>query len=154
MVVAADEGTMSKFMTLPLLFGLVACHSGMDDMNNMRSYVADTRRETNRHLDAAQAAPSMDDMRGEMDHHRNGMTPMMADIEMTMDSMAMHCDGLGLGEMQAMHGELDGEMTRHLSAMEATADLGVAVGEVERHAATMFTMMDGMDGAMGHMTCQ
>lgn len=144
---------MSKFMLVPLLFGLVACHPGMDDMNNMRGSVGDARRETNRHLDAAQAVSSMDDMRREMDQHRNGMTPMMADIEMTMDSMGTHCDGLGLGEMRAMHGELDGEMTRHLSTMAATADIGVAVSEVERHAASMFTMMDGMDSAMGHMSC-
>lgn len=145
---------MWKTLLSLLLFGLVACHSGMDDMNNMRSYIADTRRETNRHLDAARAAPTMDDMRAEMDQHRSGMTPMMADIDMTMDSMTSHCDGLGLGEMRAMHGELDGEMTQHLSTMDASTEIGAATVEVERHAAAMLSMMDGMDGAMGHMTCR
>ena len=133
---------------------LIGCHSSMDDMNSMRSYIDDTRRETNRHLDAARAATTMEHMRDEMDKHRSGMTPMMADMDVTMDSMTTHCDGLGLGEMRAMHGELDGEMTQHLSTMDASSELAAARAEVERHAASMMSMMDGMDGAIGKMQCQ
>jgi hypothetical protein len=140
--------------SLLLCAALIGCHSSMDDMNSMRSSIDDTRRETIRHLDTARAATTMQDVRDEMDVHRNGMTPMMADMDVTMDSMTTHCDGLGLGEMRAMHGELEGEMTQHLSMTEASAELATAQGEVERHAATMLAMMDGMDGAMGNMHCR
>ena len=136
-----------------LLLALSACHAAMDDMNAMRGYVEDTRRETTRHLEAARAAVTLQDMRDEMDRHRDGMTPMMADIDLTMDSMTSHCGGDGVGEMRTMHGELDGEMAQHLSAMEAV-ELSAQLVEVERHAATMMTMMDGMDGAMAGMSCR
>jgi len=137
-----------------LLLGLSACHAAMDDMNSMRGYVDDTRRETTRHLESARAAITLQDMRDEMDRHRDGMTPMMGDIDMTMDSMRSHCGGDGFGEMRTMHGELDGELTQHLSAMEATTELSAKLVEVERHAATIMTMMDGMDGAMTRMSCR
>lgn len=140
--------------TLLLLAALIGCHSSMDDMSSMRNYIEDTRRETDRHLGVARAATTMQHMRDEMDMHRSGMTPMMADMGMTIDSMTMHCDGLGLGEMRAMHGELDGEMTEHLSTMDASTELQTAKAEVERHAASMLAMMDGMDGAMGNMQCR
>jgi hypothetical protein len=143
---------MWKLALLLVAFG--ACHAAMDDMNSMRGYIDDTRRETTRHLDAARAALTMQDMRSEMAQHRDGMTPMMGDIDVTMDSMMSHCDGGGLGDMRAMHGELDGEMAQHLAMMDASLELPAAQAEVERHGATMMTMMDGMNGAMTRMSCQ
>lgn len=138
---------------LLLVLGFGGCHASMDDMSSMRGYVEDTRRETTRHLDAARAALTTKDMRDEMDRHRDGMTPMMADIDMAMDGMVGHCGGDGVGEMRTMHGELDGEMAQHLAAMNASLEVSAALAEVERHAATMMTMMDGMDGAMSRMSC-
>ncbi len=142
-------------ITLALAIGLGACHSTMmNDVEAMRGYLDDTRRETNRHLDAARSARTMQDLRGEMDRHRDGMTPMMFDIDATMDGMTSHCDGTGLDDMRAMHGELDGEMAQHASVIDAILDLDGAVAEVERHASTMMMTMEGMDGAMERMRCR
>lgn len=140
--------------SLLLCVALTGCHSSMDDMGSMRSYVDDTRRETNRHVEAARAATTMQHMREEMAVHRMGMMPMMMDMDGTMESMMGHCDGSGLGDMRAMHGQLADEMTHHLAIMDASIELGAARAEVEHHAATMQSMMDGMDGAMGHMSCR
>ena len=135
------------------LLALSACHASMDEMGDMRGYVDDTRRETIRHLEAARTAITTQDMRAEMERHRNGMTPMMVDIDMSMDAMADHCGGDGAGDMRALYGALDGEMAQHLSAMDASLVMSAALAEVERHAAAMMTMMDDMDGAMTRMTC-
>ena len=56
--------------------------------------------------------------------------------------------------MRAMHGELDGEMVQHASTVDAIDDLDAAVVETERHASTMMTTMEGMDGAMERMRCR
>jgi hypothetical protein len=141
-------------MSLLLCSVLIACHSSMDDMSSMRGYIDDTRRETIRHLDAARAVTTMEHMRAEMDRHRNETMPMMADMDSTMDSMTTHCDGLGLDEMRAMHGDFEGEMTNHQSTIEANTDLAAAQAEVERHGVTMLAMMDGMEGAMESMHCR
>jgi hypothetical protein len=134
---------------------LIGCHSSMDDdMNSMRSHIDDTRRETIGHLDVTRTATTMEHMRAEMDRHRNQMAPTMADMDSTMESMTTHCDGLGLGKMRAMHGELESEVTQHFSAIEANAELAAVKAEVERHGEAMLAMMDGMDGAMGNMHCQ
>ena len=140
--------------TLPLLLGFAACHAGMDDMGSMQSYVADMRRETNHHFEAARAATTLADMRGEMSRHRDGMATMMADVDMTLGSMTTRCGGSGFDELRAMHGELDGEWGRHLAAMDASNELSIAVAEVERHTAAMLATMDDMDAAMGAMTCR
>jgi hypothetical protein len=140
--------------SLLLCAALIGCHSSMDDMSSMRSYIDETRAETHRHRDAVRAATTMPHVHDEMAVHRNGMLPVMADMSSTMRSMNMHCDGLGLDEMRAMHGELEGEMTRHLSTMEARTELAMAQTEVERHAGTMLAVMDGMRGAMGSMHCR
>lgn len=137
-----------------LLIGLGACHVAMDDMSLMGGYIDDARRETTRHLDAARAAVTMEEMRSEMVGHRDGMTAMMGDVDATMDSMMSHCDGGGLSDMRAMHGELDGEMAKHLAMMDASLELPAAQAEVERHVATTMTMMDGMNGAMTRMSCR
>lgn len=137
-----------------LLLALGACHSSMGDMSSMRGYVEDTRRETTRHVDAARVAVSMDAMRAELEHHRTAMLPMMADMDEAMEGMASHCDGLGLGEMRAMHDELDAEVMQHLATMTVASDLAPAMAEVERHASAVMSMMEGMNGAMGHMTCR
>jgi len=139
---------------LPLLLGLAACHAGMDDMGSMQSYVADMRRETNRHIEAARAATTLADIRGEMSRHRDGMATMMADVDMTMGSMTTHCGGSAFNELREMHGELDDEWGQHLAAMDASNELAIAVEEVERHTSAMLAMMDGMDTAMGGMTCR
>ena len=142
-------------ITLAMTIGLGACHSSMmNDVEAMRGYLDDARRETNRHLDAARSAGTMQDLRGEMDRHRDGMAPMMVDIDATMDGMMSHCDGTGLDDMRAMHGELDGEMAQHASAIDAILDLDGAVAEVDRHASTMMMTMEGMDGAMERMRCR
>lgn len=141
----------TSLLMLTVLFG---CHSSMDDMDSMRSYIEDTRRETNRHLQAARAATTMQDMRDEIDVHRDGMRPMMSDMGMTIDGMRMHCDGGGLGDMRAMHGEIDGELTQHLAIIDASSELVIAQAEVEQHAASMLVMMDGIDGAMANMQCR
>lgn len=140
--------------SLVLMIGVVACHAAMDDMNSMRGYIADTRRETTRHLEAARTASTMQHMRDELDTHRSGMTPMMVDMDVTMDGMTSHCDGSGLGEMRAMHGDLEDEMTQHFATMTASTELATALAEVERHASSTLSMMDGMDGAMGNMRCR
>jgi hypothetical protein len=145
---------MPKPSLLLLAAVLFGCHASMDHMSSMRGYIEDTRHETNRHLGAAQAATTMQDMRDEMDIHRTGMTPMMSDMGMTIDSMMTLCHGRGLGEIRAMHGELDVEMTQHHSTMDASVELTAAQAEVERHAASMLVMMAGMDGAMGNMKCR
>ena len=140
---------------MAMSIGLGACHPAMmNDLEAMRGYIDDTRRETNRHLDAARAARTMEEMRAEMNRHRDGMTPMMIDIDTTMDGMTSHCDGAGLDDMRAMHGELDGEMAQHASAIDAITDPAAAVVETERHASTMMATMDGMDGAMEQMRCR
>ncbi len=141
----------TSLLMLTVMFG---CHSSMDDMDSMRSYIEDTRRETNRHLRAARGATTMQHMRDEIDVHRNDMQPMMSDMVMTIDSMRMHCDGGGLGDMRAMHGEIDGELTQHLEIMDASSELVMAKAEVEQHAASMLVLMDGMDGAMANMQCR
>lgn len=68
--------------------------------------------------------------------------------------MISHCGGAGLDDMRAMHGELDGEMVQHASTVDAIDDLDAAVVETERHASTMMTTMEGMDGAMERMRCR
>ena len=142
-------------INLAMAIGLGACHPAMmNDLEAMRGYIDDTRRETSRHLDAARAALTMEDMRAEMTRHRDDMTPMMFDIDTTMDGMISHCDDAGLDDMRAMHGELDGEMTQHASTVDAIDDLEAAVVETERHASTMMTTMEGMDGAMERMHCR
>lgn len=140
--------------SLALMIGVVACHAAMDDMNSMRGYIADTRSETSRHLEAARAATTMQHMREELDTHRSGMMPMMMDMDVTMGGMSSHCDGSGLGEMRAMHGDLADEMAQHFATMTASTELATALAEVERHASSMLSMMDGMDGAMGNMHCR
>lgn len=142
-------------ITLAIAIGLGACHSAMmNDTEAMRGYIEDTRRETNRHLDAARAARTMEDMRAEMNRHRDGMTPMMSDIDMAMEGMARHCGGDGLDDMRAMHGDLDGEMAQHASAIDAITNPAAGVVETERHATTMMATMEGMDGAMEQMRCR
>ena len=142
-------------ITLAAAISLGACHSAMmNDVDAMRGYVDDTRRETNRHLDATRSTQTMADLWDEMILHADVMRPMMFDMDATMDGMISHCDGGGLDDMRAMHGELDGEMAQHLAMMDASLELPTALGEVERHAATMMTMMDGMNGAMTRMSCQ
>lgn len=138
--------------SLALLIGIGACHPAMDDMSSMRSLIEDTRSETSRHLAAARGTSSMPDLLAEHDRHRDRLTPMMVDIDIAMENMTSHCDGLG--EMRAMHGELDGEMAQHMATMQASAELPVAVAEVERHAATMMSMMDAMHGTMRNMNCR
>ncbi len=99
------------------------------------------------------AARTMEDMRAEMNRHRDGMTPMMSAIDMAMEGMASHCGGDGLDDMRAMHGNLDGEMALHGSAIDAITDPAAGVVETERHATTMMATMEGMDGAMQQMRC-
>lgn len=140
---------------LAAAIGLGACHPAMmTDIEAMRGYIDDTRRETNRHLDAARAAGTLDEMRAEMARHREDMVPMMFDLDATMDGMTSHCDGAGLDDMRAMHGELDGEMAQHRSAVNTIDDLDAAVVETERHAGSMMAAMEGMDGAMEQMRCR
>lgn len=139
--------------SLALLIGLSSCHAAMDDTSSMRSSIDDTRVETTRHLEAARGATTIQQMRDEMTNHRDGMTPMMSDMDMMIGSMMSHCSGLGLGTMRGMHDALDGEMTRHLSRMDATVALAPAMAEVERHYSGMMSTMDRMDSAMSHMTC-
>ena len=140
-------------ITLFLFAVTIGCHSSMDDMSSMRSHTEDMTTETARHLIAARGATTMQQMRDEVDVHRSGMASMMAEMAMTMDSMTKHCDRAGAGEMDAMHGEADGEMSQHFSSLDASSDLAAAQAEVERHAASMFAMMDRMDGAMSNMQC-
>lgn len=141
-------------MSLALLIGLTSCHTAMDDTSAMRSAIDDTRLEATRHLGAARGATTMQHMRAEVTNHRDGMMPVMADMDTMMGSMMSHCDGMGLGAMRDMHDAVDGEMTQHLNTMDATVELAPAMAEVERHHAKMMSMMDGMDGAMSHMTCR
>jgi len=142
-------------INLAITIGLVACHPAMmSDLESIRDYIDDTRRETNRHLDAARAARTMQDMQREMIQHRDGMAPVMFDIDVGMDGMTSHCDGAGLADMQAMHNELDGEMAQHASLMDAIIELPGAVVETERHVSMMIATMDGMDGAMERMHCR
>lgn len=136
---------------LVLLLAVAACHAGMHDTSLMRDYLEDARLETARHQEAARGASTMQHMRDEMDRHRRGMAPMMDGMDIAMDGMASHCDGLG--EMREMHGGMEAEMAGHLATMEASSELAAAMAEVERHAAAMTSMMDGMNGAMGHMRC-
>jgi hypothetical protein len=137
-----------------LLIAVMGCHSAMDDMNSMRAYIDDTRRETTQHLEAARAASTMQHMRDEMTRHRDGMKMMMVDMDVALESMTSHCDELGLGEMRAMHGELDGEMMQHVAAMDTSVDLAAAMDEVERHAVATMSMADGMGTAMGSVHCR
>lgn len=135
--------------------GLTACHPAMmNDEEPMRTYLDDTRRETLRHADAVRAAATMSGVRAEQTRHREGMTPMMVDIDSVMEEMASHCDGSGIDDMTAMHGELDGEVAVHATAMAAIEDLDAANVEVERHASITLSMMDGMGGAMDRMRCR
>lgn len=138
-------------ITLALAVGLGACHSSMMNVDEMRGYVDDTRRETNRHLHAIRISSTLDGVDTEMSRHRDDMRAMMLGLDATMADMRSHCAGGGLDEMRAMHGDLDGEMAQHLSAMNAIADLHVAVVETERHAGAMMATMDGMEGAMEGM---
>ena len=141
--------------TLAMMLGLAACQSTMmNDEEAMRGHLEDARLETTRHLGAARVATTMPALRDEMTLHRDGMAPMMSDIGATMEGMRSHCDGSGLADMDTMHGELDSEMVQHASAMTAIDTLPAATTEVERHADVMFTMMDGMGGAMGRMECR
>ncbi len=140
---------------LAAAISLGACHSAMmNDVDAMRGYVDDTRRETTRHLDATRSTQTMADLWDEMILHADGMRPMMFDMDATMDGMISHCDGGDLDDMRAMHGELDGEMAQHATAVDAIVDLDAAVAETERHAGAMMVTMDGMDGAMERMRCR
>ena len=137
------------------MLGLSACHSAMmNDEESMRVYLEDTRRETTHHLTAVRSVSTMPGMRDEMTRHRDGMGPMMIDIDTTMESMASHCDGSGMDDMRAMHGDLDSEVLQHGTTMDGIDALPAATTEVERHADAMFVMMDGMSGAMGRMHCR
>lgn len=141
--------------TLVMMFGISACHSAMmNDEEAMRGYLEDTRRETTHHLTAVRTVTTMPGMRDEMTRHRDGMGPMMIDIDTTMGSMGSHCDGSGMDDMRAMHGGLDSEMLQHAASMDAIDVLPEATTEVERHAEAMLAMMDGMGGAMGRMRCR
>ena len=141
--------------TFAMMLGLAACQSTMmNDEESMRGLLEDARLETTRHLAATRAVTTMLDLRDEMTRHRDGMAPMMSDIDTTMEGMRSHCDGAGLGDMHATHGEVDSEMLDHAAAMTAIDTLPAATTEVERHAAAMFTMMDDMGGAMGRMECR
>lgn len=139
---------------LLLCAALIGCHSSMDDMSAMRGNLADMRYETDRHLAAARGATAMQHVRDEMRTHRDNMAPIMMDMDAMMDSMAMHCDGMGAGGMRAMHGDLEREMTQHFATMDASTELAATLAEVERHAARMLAMMDGMGGAMGNVRCR
>jgi hypothetical protein len=140
--------------SLLLFAAVIGCHSSMDDMSSMRGYIDEARHETSRHLEMARSATTMQHMRDEMDVHRSGMATMIADMDATMASMTGHCDGMGLDEMHVMHGDIEGELTQHLGIMDASTELATSQAEVERHAATMLSMMDGMDGPMGTMHCR
>lgn len=141
--------------TLAMMLGLAACHSGMmNDEQAMRGHLEETRRETTLHLTAARTVTTMPGMRDEMTRHRDGMVPMMNDIDSTMESMGSHCDGSGMGDMRAMYGDLDSEMVLHAASIDAIDALPAATTEVERHADAMFEMMDGMGGAMARMQCR
>ena len=67
-------------LALALMIGVVACHAAMDDMDSMRGYIEDTRRETSRHVEAARGASTMQQMRDELNRiaqpvdHRNRAT--------------------------------------------------------------------------------
>src|SRR5512134_11274 len=104
--------------SLVLCIALFGCHSAMgDDMSSMRGYIDDARRETTRHLEASRAATTMQQMHGEMENHRIGMTHVMNDMDSMMDGMTMHCDGLGLDDMRGMHSELQSDMAQHFATM-------------------------------------
>ena len=126
----------------------------MNDEEAMLGYLEDTRRETTHHLTAVRTVTTMPGMRDEMTRHRDGMGPMMIDIDTTMESMGSHCDGSGMDDLRAMHGDLDSEMLQHGATMDGIDALPAATTEVERHADAMFEMMDGMSGAMGRMRCR
>ena len=80
-----------------MMLGLAACQSTMmNDEEAMRGQLEDARLETTRHLAAARTATTMTDVRDEMTLHRDGMAPMMSDIDATMEGMRSHCDGSGL----------------------------------------------------------
>ena len=131
-----------------------SCHGAMmNDLDAMRGYVEDTRLETTRHLQAARAATTMTDIRVEMASHADGMGSMVADIDVTMADMTSHCGGAGMDDMRGMHADLDLEIGQHGATMNAVGDLPAAMTEIERHAAAMMTMMDGMSTAMTRMSC-
>jgi hypothetical protein len=150
--VALIHSTMRGIILLALAIG--GCHSAISDMASMQVYVDDTRRETARYVRSAHAALAIDDLRDELEHHRRAMSPIMGDMDDAMSSMASRCDGLGVSQMRAMHGELEHEMTHHPATMGAFSDLGPAVAEVDRHGWATMSMMDDMDEAMDHMACR
>lgn len=133
---------------------LAGCGIGMmSDVELMRAVVDDGRVETAVHRQAAVAAATLPEMQIEMIRHARVTAGMMNDLADGMDGMATHCQGSGMGEMRAMHGDLDGEMARHAAAMASLADLGASRAEVERHAEAANVMMGAMDDAMERMTC-
>lgn len=137
-----------------MVIGLASCHPAMmNDEEGMRAYLNDARRETVRHAEATRAATTISDVRAEVSRHRDGMTPMMLDIDSAAEGMVSHCDGTGVADMSAMHGELDDELARHLGAMATIEDLAAVTAEVDRHEGTALSIVDDMGGAMGRMRC-
>jgi hypothetical protein len=137
-----------------LLFGLSACAATMmEDRDRMRSLLDDARAEGSLHLSVTQTTTTMPAMRSEMDRHTSVMSGMMEDIDATMTSMEARCHGNGLSDMRMMDEALGGEMAQHSSTMPSILDLAAARAEVERHVQAMASMMNGMDGATGRMSC-
>ncbi len=142
------------FAAVGFAFALAGCGIGMmSDVEQMRTIVDDARVEGATHRAAALAIETMPEMQLEMTRHARVTTGMMSDLAAGMDGMAAHCRGSGMGEMRAMHGDLDGEMAEHAAAMASQADMAAAHAEVERHVEATNAMMETMEGAMGRMTC-
>ena len=130
---------------------------GCDDMmmsspDQMRSMIEDARVENQAHGHAAAGATTLAAMHDEMVRHDRTMDELMADMGMAMESMS-HCTGAGMQELPGMHGAMGTEMASHRATMRASADVGAAAAEVDRHVGAMHAMLDGMDEATAHMGC-
>src|SRR5512139_988873 len=132
---------------------LTGCGSSMDEMSEMGGALNDIRLETNRHIEASHAMPSMENMRMELTRHRYEMMPLMEDLDVTMNSMSTHCSGMTLADMHAMHGDLYAEWNRHMSSMGPEMTIPVALAEVDNYANAVRSMADAMDRAMTGMHC-
>jgi hypothetical protein len=151
--------------TSPTLLCLALAACSADSMKDgtalMYDALADARVENERHADACEAVPSMDEMMDELERHDLAMEEVMArmgDARAQMgrsgSMMGMgHCGGAAFGHMSETLDGVPAAMSEHEVRMKAAESLDEARSECSTHVDGMAEMMQSMTTDLDGMPC-